>query len=93
MEQVEVPLWMVLTILTAIGGITMFLVNRAFDTLRDISNDVKITNGQIIKINLWTEMHQKQDESWHQEEVKGRYDIWNKLNGHIERRIANNKEG
>ena len=88
MEQVTVPLWVMVTILTAIGGITMFLVNRAWDTLKEISKDVKTTNGQIIKLNTWTEMHEKQDEEWHREEIKGRDDLWEKLNGHIERRKA-----
>ena len=84
MEQVSMPLWMMGAILTAIGGVTMFLVNRAFDTLKDISKDVKTTNGQIIKLNTWTEMHEKQDDDRHKETIATHSDLWEKLNSHIE---------
>ena len=86
MEQVTKPLWLMLTILTAIGGIIMFLLNRAWDTLKEISVDVKTTNGQIVKLNTWTQMHEKQDDDRHKETLQTHNDLWEKLNDHIERR-------
>lgn len=83
MEQVSMPLWMMLTILTGLGAIIMFILNRALDTLKailnEISTDVKITNGQIVKLNTWTQMHEKQDDERHKEVLAVHDDIWSKM--------------
>lgn len=86
MEQISIPLWMMVLILTVIGSICMFLLNRAWDTLREISKDVKTTNGQIIELNTWTKMHEKQDDERHKETLETHNDLWEKLNNHMERR-------
>ena len=88
MDQVTVPLWMMVMVLTAIGGIVMFLLTRAWDTWKDISKDVKTTNGQIVKLNTWTEMHEKIDDERHKETTAVHADLWEKLNNHIDRRKA-----
>ena len=88
MDQVTVPLWVMVMVLTGIGGIVMFILTRAWDTLKDISKDVKTTNGQIVKLNTWTEMHEKIDDERHKETTAVHADLWEKLNNHIDRRKA-----
>ena len=88
MDEVSVPLWVMVMILTGIGGIVMFILTRAWDTLKEISKDVKTTNGQIVKLNTWTQMHEKIDDERHKETVGVHADLWEKLNDHIDRRKA-----
>lgn len=88
MEQVSMPLWIVLTILTAIGGIIMFILNRAWDTLKDIAVEVKTTNGQVIKLNTEIADHIRHDDERFTRQDKTNDDLWEKLNSHIERRAV-----
>lgn len=77
MENATVPL--ISIIILVFQGVVTFIVSIIAWGVKGIFSQLREMNGNVRDLKAWKEMHQPQEEQWHEEDRQSRKDIWSEL--------------